>query len=161
LTTDPPGPFASTILSAGTAENVGPVLSVTVTVKLAVPEFPAASIAEQLTVVVPIAKVVPDAGTQFGVNDPETLSDALAEKLTLVPEAESASTLMFDGTVTVGFVVSWTVIVNEMAVSVVLPLASWAVQLTMVFPSGKTLPEDGAQLTLGDGSPLSLALGAV
>jgi hypothetical protein len=42
-------------------------------------EFPFASVAVQLTGVVPIAKVVPLAGVQLGTIVPSTMSEALAE----------------------------------------------------------------------------------
>ena len=42
-----------------------------------------------------------------------------------------------------------------------LPAVSWAVQLTVVVPSAKRLPEAGRQLTATDPSTASLAVGAV
>jgi hypothetical protein len=50
------------------------VQAVTVTVKLQLAEFPAASCTEQLTVVVPTGKFDPEAGEQTGVPTPEQLS---------------------------------------------------------------------------------------
>ena len=43
----------------------------------------------------------------------------------------------------------------------VLPAASWALQLTVVVPSGKRLPEAGRQLTATEPSTASVAVGAV
>jgi hypothetical protein len=63
----------------GTEEKAGPDASVTVTWKLSLAVLPAASPAEQFTVVVPIGKVAPDAGEQFAGDEPETMSLALAE----------------------------------------------------------------------------------
>ena len=48
------------------------------TSKSAVPVLPAASVALQVTVVVPIGKVLPEAGLQVGVRAPSTRSLALA-----------------------------------------------------------------------------------
>jgi hypothetical protein len=105
LTTEPAGVFASTWRSAGTAEKLGPVVSVTVTVKLPFAEF-VPSVAEQLTVVVVIGNVDPDGGEQLTGGDPATASLALAVYVTLFPEPESASTVMFEGRLSVGGVVS-------------------------------------------------------
>ena len=63
---------------------------------------------------------------------------------------------MSPGTLTVGGVVSLTVTVNEPAAE--LPESSVAVQVTVVVPSGKVLPEGGAQTTLGLGSTRSEAV---
>jgi hypothetical protein len=68
--------------------------------------LPAVSVAEQVTVVVPIAKVEPEAGEQVGVNTPLTVSRAEAVKVTAAPVEPVASTVMFVGTVTTGGVVS-------------------------------------------------------
>jgi hypothetical protein len=57
------------VMSAGTV-TVGGVVSCTVTWKEALLEFPAASLAVQLTVVVPSGNVDPDAGVQFELVTP-------------------------------------------------------------------------------------------
>ena len=51
--------------------GVGEVISVRVTVKLAVPGFPAASVAVQVTVVVPTGNDEPGGGIHVGVNGRE------------------------------------------------------------------------------------------
>ena len=76
----------------------------TFTWKLAEPWFPALSVAVQFTVVWPIANVAPEAGAQFGVSVPSTLSDALAEYETVVPPGLPVDVLMSEGTVTTGLV---------------------------------------------------------
>jgi hypothetical protein len=160
VTTDPPGPFASRWISGETPVNVGPLLSVTVTVKLPLAVLAAGgSVALQFTVVVPTGKVKPDAGVQVTNGEPATASDALAEKVTTLPAGEVASAEMLAGRVSCGAVVSRTVIVNETGVSVVLPLASLALHCTVVVPIGKVLPDGDPQDTFGDGSPLSVAEG--
>ncbi len=57
----------------------------------------------------------------------------------------------------VGFVVSWTVIVNEPG-ALVLPAASFAVQVTVFEPRGKVLPDAGLHVTVGV-ETASLAVG--
>jgi hypothetical protein len=52
--------------------------SITVTVNEQLPGLPTASVVEQLTVVTPLAKVVPEAGVQIGVFTPGQLSVAVA-----------------------------------------------------------------------------------
>ena len=59
-----------------------------------------------------------------------------------------------------GLVVSTTVIVNGGLVAL-FPLESCAVQVTGVDPSANELPGAGVQTTLGDASPLSVAVGGV
>ena len=65
-------------MSAGKL-RVGGVVSCTVTWKLPEAGLPAVSTTEQLTVVVPKAKVDPEAGEQFAGTDPSRLSVAEAE----------------------------------------------------------------------------------
>ncbi|MEP6469826.1 MAG: hypothetical protein ABJC24_08660, partial [Chloroflexota bacterium] len=60
---------------AGTVTD-GAVVSTTVIVKVAVPVLPAPSVAEQVTVVAPRAKVEPDAGVQDVETEPLTASVA-------------------------------------------------------------------------------------
>jgi hypothetical protein len=86
--------------------RVGAVVSLTVIVNDAVPVFPAASVAEQLTVVVVIGKVEPDAGLHVAVIEPSTLSVAVTVKLTEAPDGPVASTVIGEGTVSTGGVVS-------------------------------------------------------
>ena len=59
-------------------ESAGACVSLTVTLKLHTPVFDAASVAVQVTVVIPTAKVDPDAGTHASVY-PGQLSEAEAE----------------------------------------------------------------------------------
>ena len=79
---------------------------VTVTVKLSVPVFPAASDAVQVTVVVPTEKLVPEAGEQVG---PEvTLTSSVAETSNVTDAPDISEVVdMSDGTFTVGDVVSF------------------------------------------------------
>jgi hypothetical protein len=65
-------------MGAGTV-TTGGVVSLTVTVKLAWATLPPASVAVQVTVVVPMANVPPEAGVQIGVIEPlaRSVADAL------------------------------------------------------------------------------------
>jgi hypothetical protein len=119
-------------------------VSCTVTPKLAPPVFPCESVALQLTVVVPSGKVLPELGEQFAASVPSTRSLADAEKETAAPEGPVASAVADDGTETSGAVVSRTVTLNEPG-SDVFPCESVAVQVTVVVPTPKVLPEDGEQ----------------
>ena len=87
-------------------EIVGAVVSFTVTVKLAEPVLPAASLAVQLTVVVPIGNVEAEAGLHVTGREPSTKSVAVAVNVTAAPAELVASTIISAGTVTVGEVVS-------------------------------------------------------
>jgi hypothetical protein len=121
--------------------------------------LPAASLAVQLTVVVPTGKVLPEAGVHVTVGCASTVSVAVGVKVTTAPEALEAYALMSVGTVKVGAAESLTVTLNVFGV-LVLPVASLAVQLTVVSPSGNVLPEAGAQVIVGFASTASLADGA-
>jgi hypothetical protein len=114
--------------------NVGGVVStnVTVTAKPALPVLLWVSVALQVTVVVPTAKLLPEAGTHDADNAPSTVSFAVASgHVTIaVPEGEFVVPLAPAGTETVGGVVSWTV---TSAASLFVP----SVQLMVETPSGK------------------------
>jgi hypothetical protein len=101
LTTAPLALAAWTVTLDGSV-NVGGVLSTTVTEKEAEPVKPTLSVAEQVTLVEPIAKVEPEAGLQLGVIAPSTTSDAEALNLTTAPLGPVALTVISDGTVTTG-----------------------------------------------------------
>jgi hypothetical protein len=73
VTAAPEGPVASAVISEG-SDNAGGVVSSTVTSKLLFAVLPAASVAEQLTVVVPRANVPPEAGKQDATSSPSTKS---------------------------------------------------------------------------------------
>src|SRR5918994_2104593 len=72
----PVGPVASTVRFAGTV-TTGLVTSWTSTVNVAVPLLPALSVAEHVTVVVPSANFVPEAGRQLAAIVPSTRSVAV------------------------------------------------------------------------------------
>jgi len=150
-------PVASTLKLAGTV-TTGAVTSttVTVTVKLVLPVFPAASVAEQVTGVAPGAKIDPLAGVQTGRSDPSTASLALAIQLTATPAASVASAARLPGPVTTGAVVSTTVTVKLALPR--LPWASVAEQLTTVGPSGNVEPLAGAHTGAIGPSRLSVAV---
>ena len=68
--------------------------------------FPAASVAEHVTVVVPIGNVSPEAASQSGITSPSTSSVAETSKSTVVPLGSLVITVVSLGTITVGGVVS-------------------------------------------------------
>jgi hypothetical protein len=70
------------------------------------PVFPALSVAEQVTLVDPIAKVLPEAGLQLGVIAPSTASDAETVNVTIAPLGSVSLTVISAGTVTTGGVLS-------------------------------------------------------
>jgi len=140
LTTAPDAFEAFTVILDGNV-NTGGALSVTVMLKLPWALFPFESVAEQLTVVVPMGNREPDAGTQVTGTGPSTRSFADAVKLTTVSEALDAVTVISEGNVNAGGVVSTTVTL-KLAVPI-FPFVSVAVQLTAVVPRGKVAPESG------------------
>src|SRR5258708_14536610 len=111
----------------------GAWLSTTVTVKLHVAVLPLASVARQLTVVLPIGKVEPEAGVQTGVKVPEHRSLAVVLKLTAVPSVLVVNTVMSGEQVIVGGGTSRTVTVAVALAE--LPLLSVTVTGTMLGPS--------------------------
>src|SRR5713226_2716887 len=143
----PLGPVASTGLMAGTV-TTGAVVSWTTTVAMAEPTLPA--VAVQVMAVLPSAKVLPEEGEQLGVSEPDTVSAAVAVKLTKAPLGPVASTTLGAVMVTTGDVVSVTVTVKLAFAA--LPCASVAVQATVVRPRGKVLPDAGAQETVAASS---------
>ena len=84
----------------------GVVSAIRVTVKLAVPTFPAASDAVQVTVVVPTEKLEPEDGEQVGPEVTPTSSDAVTVNVIVLPAELEVEPVRLDGTFTVGGVVS-------------------------------------------------------
>src|SRR5579871_4064077 len=116
--------------------------------------LPAASVAVQVTCVVPAGKVEPDGGSQLIVT-PGQLSVADAANVTVASQLLlSLSTSMSAGHEMIGFSSSSTKTSNEQLV--VRPTASLAVQLTVVSPKLKSAPEGGTQENVTPGQ-LSLA----
>jgi uncharacterized membrane protein len=104
--------------------------------------FPLASVAVFVTMVVPTGKVLPLAGLLTRFVTPQ-LSVALTVNVTLLRLHRPASALKtrLVGHVTTGCWLSVTVTVNMQLA--VLPLASVAVLVTVVTPTGKVLPLGG------------------
>src|SRR2546422_2866291 len=90
VTTAPLGPVAEAVISAGSV-RVGGVVSRTVIVENAEPTLLAASVAVQVTAVVPNGKVEPEDGEQVRVRDPLTRSVAEAENVATAPAGPVAS----------------------------------------------------------------------
>src|SRR5712691_1749445 len=99
VTALPPGSCVSTFWSPGSV-SVGGVVSCTVTLNGAASvKLPAASVALQWTVVVPIAKVLPDVWSQLIVGFGSTLSVAAIVHETAAPPGPVASVVESEGTV--------------------------------------------------------------
>ena len=73
----PDGAVADSVTLEG-SDSAGPVVSRIVTANEPVARLPLRSLAEQLTVVVPMAKVLPDAGEHDTGREPSTASVAVA-----------------------------------------------------------------------------------
>jgi hypothetical protein len=122
-------------------------VSLTVTVNPQLAVLPDASVAVQLTVVVPSGNAVPDAGihTTFAIIQ---LSVAVALKLTAAEHwPDELPTVIGAGHITTGGCESVTVTVNVHALDV-LPDASVAVQLTLVVPTGNVEPDAGVHIVV-------------
>jgi len=155
-TVAPPEPVASAMMSAGTSSDGG-VVSTTRIVNVAEPVFPCASVAVQLTTVLPIVNRDPDVGEQEGKSAPSTRSEALAENVTTAPPGPVASAESDAGTVSDGRVVSTTWTVKEAEAT--FPEKSVAVHVTSVSPRGNEEPDAWSQETWGLGSTRSMADG--
>ena len=130
------------------------------TVKLHVVMLPEASVAVQVTVVVPAGKAWPDVTTWLfwflqTTLTPGQLSDAVTVKLTgalvAIGHEAAGAVVTLAGQVTTGGVLSVTVTLN------VQPGPAVLVQVTVVVPTGKQLPEAGLHVTVPQ---LPLVVGA-
>ena len=100
-----------TVLLAGCAVITGNCTSFTVTVKVQVAVIPQASVAMDVTVVVPIGNTEPDAGALTTVTAPQ-LSVAVTVKFTTaVQEPTGVKTVILAGQVITGGVWSFTVMI--------------------------------------------------
>jgi hypothetical protein len=148
---------ASCVIGPGT-DKVGAVLSRTVT--LNVPggdELPDVSVAVQETPVTPTGKTLPELWLQAMSGDGSIASLAVTEKVTLAPAVDVASTANDAGTVMVGAVWSWT-FTSKLAGADVLFALSFAVQETVVVPTGNIVPESLLHEMIGEDVTASLAV---
>lgn len=114
------------------------------TVKEQVAVLPDASVAVQVTVVVPTGKHVPDGGVQVAVT-PGQLSEAVGGgkvTTTQVCPGAGVTAVMLGGHVMLGGCVSLTVMVKGQLAPPV------SVQVTVVVPTGKNEPEGGEHVTV-------------
>ena len=116
--TAPLGPVASAV-TFDAAPNDGPVVSWTVIENEPFAMLPAVSVAEQFTIVVPSAKVEPDAGRQVTAGIAGFASVAVAVKETVRPAAPVASTVRLAGRFSVGGVVSHEITVADALIATV------------------------------------------
>src|SRR6266545_354596 len=127
-------------------------VSRTVTVKEQVAWLPDASVAVQVTVVVPVGKNEPEAGLQTTLIGPGQLSVAVgAANVTTAPHWPGSLpvTILAGQLPIAGFSVSRTMIWKLH--DEVLPAASVAAQRTVLVPFGKIEPEDGLQTAMTPG----------
>jgi hypothetical protein len=156
----PLGPVASREIVPGT-ETLGAPRSTTLTVNVAGADvLPAASLAVQETVVVPIGKFAPGEWLHRTVGKRSMASLAVTVNATLAPPGPVASAVIGPGTETVGALKSTRVMATVNVPVPVLPATSLALQVTVVVPRAKLVPEPGVQVTATDPSTLSFALGA-
>jgi hypothetical protein len=106
--------------------------------------------------VVPIGNVLPDAGAQTTRGAASHTSLAVTSNATDAPAVLVQSRVRLPGHEIAGGVVSATVTLNEQLDAFV--ESSVALQLTVVAPNGKTLPDAGEQTTLGVASQTSVAV---
>jgi hypothetical protein len=137
--------------------NTGGVVSITVTVKVPFVVLPCVSVALHMTVVGPMGNVAPETGAQANVAA-SSGSVALTTYVTTAPLALVATAVMLVGRLRVGAVLSSTTTV-ALAVPV-LPAPSVAVQVMVVGPTGKVLPEAGAQVGVSEPDTASVAVAA-
>ena len=125
--------------------------------------FGDASLAVQVTVVVPTGKLDPEAGTQFTVTTPGQLSVpvGVVYVTTLAHWPAVFGSVMFAGHVTEGAWVSCTVTVNVHVPAGLSGETSFAVHVTVVVPTGKVDPDAGTQLTVTTPGQLSVPVGVV
>src|SRR5438093_360868 len=141
--------------------GTGRSVSLTVTVKMQLEWLPLASVAVQVTELVPLAKLEPDAGTHR-TEPPGQLSVNENAKLTLLAHCPGAVlTVIGPGQLGTGRSVSVTVTVKVQFE--LLPLASVAVHTTLVVPLAKIEPEAGrhrieppGQLSVNENAKLTL-----
>jgi hypothetical protein len=131
----------------------------TTTLNEQLPVLPDRSLAEQLTVVVPTAKLDPDGGVQVTARAPSQASLADVEKVTVAePEPGGLSTAVTGevGQLRTGAWLSLTVTVKLH--ELLLLEVSDAPQLTVVVPFANELPDGGVQVTVRAPSQLSAAV---
>ena len=127
-----------TVLLVGAVVITGNWPSLTVTVNVQVDVLPEASVAVDVTVVVPRLKTLPEAGVLTTVV-PGQLSVAVTVNGTVaVQDPIGVDTVMFAGQVITGAWVSFTVTVNVQVA--ILPTASVALNTLVVVPIGNVLP---------------------
>jgi hypothetical protein len=127
----------------------------TVTLNDAEAELPALSVAEQVTIVVPAGNVEPEAGVQVTGTEPSTRSEAEAENVTTAPLELVACTVISDGSVNFGGVLSTTFTMKE--AEPVLPALSVAEHVTLVEPNANVEPDEGVQVGVEEPSTRSEA----
>src|SRR5437899_1405570 len=138
------------------AHRAGDVRSRTITAKLQPAVLPEPSVAVQLTVFVPLAKVEPLDGVQTTLTPGQLSVEVVAKVTTALHCPESVPITMFAGHASTGFSASLTV--TEKLQLAVLAEPSVTVQLTVLVPFGKVDPAGGVQMTGFTAPQLSVAV---
>ena len=134
---------------------VGEVVSVTFTLCSDVALFSEASVAVQVTTVMPTGK--PTGALLVTAGLASTVSETVGVPKPTADKTPLASCVMSVGAVMVGAMVSTTLTVNnELAVLLLLSVAE---QLTVVLPKANSVPDTGAQVTATELSTKSVAVG--
>lgn len=153
--TTAPSPPAASRVTLVESLSAGGVVSTTLTWKVPLAELERESDDVHVTVVVPNAKVVPDAGLQETGRDPSTRSLAVTVNETAAPPGPVASAVFGAGSASDGGVVSCTTIRNDPVA--VLERESVALHVTVVVAIGNVEPEAPSQFTGTDPSTVSVA----
>ena len=133
-------------------------MSLTVTVKLQLAWLPEPSVVEQVTVVVPFGKAEPDAGLHVvDAGLPQLSPTVGANDTTAAHRFGSVDLTMFAGHVIEGPCVSFTVTVKLHEEE--FPATSLTLQVTVVTPFAKEVPDAGLQTGVSGGTD-PLLLGA-
>ena len=151
VTTAPDAPVAGLVTLAG-GVNVGALL-VTVTWKLPATLAAFESVTLQLTSVVPITNVDPDAGEQTAGIEPSSMSLPTALNVTAAPAALVAGVVMSAGGVNVGGLFVTVTVKSPEAVACI---ESVTVQWTVVVPIGNVVPDGGTHTAAMVPSSMSL-----
>jgi hypothetical protein len=111
------------------------------------------SVAQQFTIVRPVANTLPDAGSHTTLTPGQLSVTEVVNCTTASQRAGVALTVMSPGQTRTGRSVSVTLTWNVQVA--LLPFASVAVQFTFVWPTGKRAPDGGTQLNV---TPRQLSL---
>lgn len=137
--------------------NTGLSSSTTVTMNEQLPVLLAASVAEQVTLVVPFWNVEPDGGVQVAASDPSQLSVTVGLNVATAEQLVAFVPMEIFEQASTGASSSTTVTLNVHCP--VLPATSVAEQVRLVVPLGNVEPDGGVQMAASGASQLSVTVG--